>query len=432
MKNRIFYLSVIALAAYACNGAKQKIEIKPLTQLQNSDAKNIVIENVIPMLTDNNETSVEITVPETSEEYPIDKIIESCTFIPLETSDQSLIGDIQKLLTDDNYIFLHDRDNDKLLQFTDDGKFVRQIGSQGRGPGEYTEIWNVDLNKNTKEICLLDLSGRKLLHFDYNGSCTKEEPLYFFFTDMAFYNGKRYYYTGNSYNKKTPSIDLYRLVVADEDQSPRYKGFPIIQKDRNDFNFSPQHPLQKYTDGVFYTDLLSPDTTWRIDAGKRIPAYVLKYAKRGEFFSPEEKANMTDALYQQRMKQSIMNTGDVLITDKLVHFDILDYDLQGDDGKKGGFRQLFYNKKTGNTIYIDLKRPDISSKMGDYIIDRLPDFVFQDTAFVFIEQPGRFMTWNKVFDAKRYDALCQQDKELVDKLDLEDNPVLMIVKYKDF
>jgi hypothetical protein len=66
--------------------------------------------------------------------------VDKIELIPLETTDNSLIGDLSSGIITDEDIFIHDFIYKSLLNFDISGKFKRKIGSRGRGPGEYLEI----------------------------------------------------------------------------------------------------------------------------------------------------------------------------------------------------------------------------------------------------------------------------------------------------
>ena len=86
-------------------------------------------------------------------------------YIPLETTSECLIGSIKDVEFNDTYIFVSQVD--RLLQFEINGKFIRQIGSQGRGPEEYLSVGDFCINNLTQEIYIL--SYHQILVFDFNG-----------------------------------------------------------------------------------------------------------------------------------------------------------------------------------------------------------------------------------------------------------------------
>jgi hypothetical protein len=85
--------------------------------------------------------------------------------IILEETDYSLIGRISKFQVFDNYIFVLDSNVAKKLFVFDkkNGKYLRQIGSFGQGPGEYIEIRDFCLDVANREIYIYD-AGKLRLH----------------------------------------------------------------------------------------------------------------------------------------------------------------------------------------------------------------------------------------------------------------------------
>ena len=89
------------------------------------------------------------------------------SYIPLETTPKCLITNIKKILFSNSYIFISEFN--KLLQFDRNGKFIRQIGSTGSGPGEYLSVGDFCIDEKKKEICIIFSSGSKLLIFGFDG-----------------------------------------------------------------------------------------------------------------------------------------------------------------------------------------------------------------------------------------------------------------------
>lgn len=83
-----------------------------------------------------------------------DKVFSSVDIIPLETSPNSLIVQIDKLVTIDNFNFVLDRAQESILVFDSLGNFSHKISKQGSGPGEYGRISDFAYNKfeNTLEV----------------------------------------------------------------------------------------------------------------------------------------------------------------------------------------------------------------------------------------------------------------------------------------
>ena len=89
--------------------------------------------------------------------------------VPLETKEECLIGQVKQLLITDHHIFIVNRSPDRVYMFDREGKFIRRIGSAGRGPAEYLNVENIDVNEKKEEIVLYDIEECRALRFDYQG-----------------------------------------------------------------------------------------------------------------------------------------------------------------------------------------------------------------------------------------------------------------------
>ena len=91
------------------------------------------------------------------------QLIDSCTYIPLETSDRILIGRVKQLKITDKYIFLVNSENDSLYVFNRQGKFLNTIGTRGRGPREYRSIQSYCFPPQADTVIIFD--SDKLLFY---------------------------------------------------------------------------------------------------------------------------------------------------------------------------------------------------------------------------------------------------------------------------
>lgn len=107
---------------------------------------------------------------------PLDIIdTSSIKLIRLETKKESAFANIDKLLVTDEFLLVCDYDKTKaVLMFDCDGNFVRKISGLGRGPGEYTRLYAVDIDRKNHQIIIYDLSTKKLIFYGYDGTFLKE------------------------------------------------------------------------------------------------------------------------------------------------------------------------------------------------------------------------------------------------------------------
>ena len=98
---------------------------------------------------------------------------DSCRFIALETTDNSLIKEVYKVEFADSLIFVQDY-NTRVLVFDSDGKFINQIGENGRGRGEYFSLKTFYVDSPSKTVVIVDLFGNAFLTYDYSGKFLNE------------------------------------------------------------------------------------------------------------------------------------------------------------------------------------------------------------------------------------------------------------------
>jgi hypothetical protein len=97
----------------------------------------------------------------------LDEFIRSVQLIPLETTDESLIKNITKVIFYDNLYYVKDI-YEGLFVFDTTGHFIRKIGSKGSGPGEYGYISDFCINVYTSNLELLGPRG-DLMIFNPDG-----------------------------------------------------------------------------------------------------------------------------------------------------------------------------------------------------------------------------------------------------------------------
>ena len=89
--------------------------------------------------------------------------------IILETSENILLRSIDAIQTTNDCIFILDRGYKKLYRFDKAGKFIRQIGHLGNGPGEFSNISDFTVDENNKLVFILDNYTSKIHIYKFTG-----------------------------------------------------------------------------------------------------------------------------------------------------------------------------------------------------------------------------------------------------------------------
>lgn len=92
--------------------------------------------------------------------------------IPLETSELSILGEIEKIIKRDGFIYVKSR-NRPLALFDEKGRFIHNIGKIGAGPEDYSMLADFDINN--KEIYILTIN--KIQVYDLEGNWIRTVPL---------------------------------------------------------------------------------------------------------------------------------------------------------------------------------------------------------------------------------------------------------------
>ena len=91
-----------------------------------------------------------------NKDYPTKRIdiheIADVEYIPLETNEQSLIGNTDFQAISDKYIIIGDMKYFQIIIFDRQGKFIRCINKRGQGPGEYNSFYAFDVDFDKEEI----------------------------------------------------------------------------------------------------------------------------------------------------------------------------------------------------------------------------------------------------------------------------------------
>ncbi len=104
----------------------------------------------------------------TNIETSIFDIFDEVDAIQLETTDESLLTGIANVQIFGSKLFI--RDSQRVLCFSDEGKFLFQVSRPGKGAGEYHHVGDIAIDKKYKRLILLDVVVQKVHFFDLDGT----------------------------------------------------------------------------------------------------------------------------------------------------------------------------------------------------------------------------------------------------------------------
>jgi hypothetical protein len=141
---------------------------------------------------------------------PLSTLGRKIEYVPLETDTACLIQNISNVFLTDSLIFVSDYN--RLLKFDRNGKFIKQIGTKGRGPGEYPSLGNFLIDEFNREIFVL--SSRIVLIYDFNGNFKRDFKIDFPCRQFILNDSSELIF--HSFNLPTPSTDtVYSWYIID-------------------------------------------------------------------------------------------------------------------------------------------------------------------------------------------------------------------------
>lgn len=133
--------------------------------------KNIVLFIVLAVMSCKNKSVEEcglasIDIDSLASEIPA---IKNLVYIPLETTELSLIGDINKVLYRNHMFFIFDKLAKKVFVFDDKGVFLYAINHLGEGSGEYVLPADMDVDE-LGNVYISDYSTKRIIRYNAGGS----------------------------------------------------------------------------------------------------------------------------------------------------------------------------------------------------------------------------------------------------------------------
>lgn len=246
MKKNIWFLVSLMSIWIGCSSPNQKKE-----QVTTSD---------------NPSKSVNIDLPKSGEnKLNASVFADTVLYIPLETNPKSFIRRITQVQLTDKYIFINGFD--RILLFSKDGKFMRQIGRKGKGPGEYASIFGFAVNRDT--VFITSTGKRSVIKYTVNGDFVEEQPttsqlVHFTVSpnnSIAWYNfpgGKLVFFDAKLQKADTITVDYN---VAKE------RSMYLWWDDFDTYFQEGDHRL-------LFSNYMS-DTIWDVSNGKKEIGYIL-------------------------------------------------------------------------------------------------------------------------------------------------------------
>lgn len=397
MKKVILYVFLIILSV-ACTSTKE--------EQKGTEIGDVISIPITDMETDNGMLS----------DYA-DEVI----MIPLEFSDDCLLGEIDKVVMSDSCIFVMENENQKgIYVFDHTGKFLYRIGSHGEGPEEFVELSDFSLNEEEGVIYLYDNARKKILVFSYKGDYIKDIQMNYYAFNLEYQNGLFYLY----HESPVYGDPLCSLVIKNDKGETVNAYYPVIDKPRYCHNCI----FQKLDNEILFAEDMC-DSIFTIKGDKLIPKYYIDYKDKSM-----SKVDRESIRYGKREHYSVVQD-----TKKMAGIrDIFEINDKVFINNVYIFTPKFtvYDKKTqevktfttliNDLSFISLNKPIAQYK--DYLITIAPQDILQTS----VDYGFEYLKKEKLLTEKRAEELKNMIEErFPDRNNIEDtNPLIFLLKVK--
>jgi len=203
-------------------------------------------------------------------------IAKSIEFVKLETSPECLISG-GRYVVGEKYIVFLNRKPEKVMLFDRSGKYLREIGRVGKGPGEFERPTYIDLSPDEDRILVESVSFPSIiLEFSIDGNFIRsaelsnrsENGVYYLGNDQFIFMQGRHY---------TDSANYPRIVALDQDLSHPTTLYSIDHKRNPDrmAGYFTRSLFSRLKSGFNFKDSMY-DTVYYVNETLRpVPKYVI-------------------------------------------------------------------------------------------------------------------------------------------------------------
>lgn len=330
-----------------------------------------------------------LTIPEdilsTEKTIPLNTVCKNIFTIPLQTDSHILIKAIRNIYLYQNKLFiLHD---DQISCFDMNGNFLRKIGHQGNGPGEFYYLPE-GIAFHNSHIYLNDQHSKKILIYSIEGDYIKSIVTNHVFSQFKILNHTLLIgYTPNKLGNEPNKLYTYNMegiVIDSLKNSMIYDNYNAI------YSFSYENPLFSLNNKLLgFKEVLS-DTIYKINPDFSLDPFLV--FNLGDLkLHPDDIYNQKDifkALDHGKKVLEVLfdNENYMIIKDWDTRFTILVWDKKNNniDNVKFLYSDDLAKSFNKEKSYIYINPKDESSKVmtKDGTAYFMPEFVSEDNKYL--------------------------------------------------
>jgi len=271
--------------------------------------------------------------------------------IYLETSEESLFGNIDKIQIHHNRLFVLDKGVTKSVYiFNQEGRYINKIHSVGSGLGEYYLPFDMAINTETDRLEIMDVRNRKILSYDLGGQFIEEWAIEGQLMDFFPLSKEHYVFHRDGRDLDTSKRhnlliianrsfnQIFREGVMDYGISDYLRVFKSLAKTHDRLLY--MHPMQ--------------DTIYQVSLDSIRPVYAIDFLeKKLPYQSKANARDMMELYMELRASDYYLHSGNILESSALITFlwerKERGWQALGEDFEAEYFLAI-YHKDSGATI----------------------------------------------------------------------------------
>ena len=355
-----------------------------------------------------------------AEPRDISEYIEDMYVIPLETHPEALLGSLSLIEQDESGIFIVSGQKETVYHFSREGNYLNSFSHSGKGPGEYLKIRNMRIVPKTKTLLVSDARLNKMFRYTFNGELVKEFRLPQGTARFAILqNGNTALHIGRLVNPEGDNLHLNELVILDPEGSIVQKHFPYTSL----LHFEFGNPLTRPDkDGTVYYSKQFDFNLYRLAPDGKPEVHLrLDYGSHMAKLEDMEGPDLDNLMRLQKQGKRTVIDDLINTTDYLL--------LTNRKDRKTSL--ILINKKS---LKLNTFGTDTLFTAGDYqgFPVRVPKDSYQDH-FFFVMDAGDVHEVIATLSEEQKRILSKKIRGFKQLLNIgiDDNPVLVFVRFKD-
>ncbi|MDR1222123.1 MAG: 6-bladed beta-propeller [Tannerella sp.] len=354
----------------------------------------------------------------------LNDLVSSVEYIPLETNDSCVTGQIYTYDVTPNYILVLCSKSTAVYLFDRSGRFIARVGRKGQGLGEYNYIDNIFVDEKLQRIFIRTYDPNRLNMYGFNGEYISHLPLDEYGKPAgsikALFDNKYLVIYRNSMGKKDYTYEIrdrdYKLLGRGVRSVPySVYGTPDGRSEGANVVLGWFDSYYRFENKIYVKENALNDTVYSITGENTFhPEYLLGAGKYG--ITVDIRSDFTGAF--DRMNQcvelmEIYETADCVL---------ISYEYQS---KK---YRCYYDKQSGDLFYFPSK--DGIPNDYDSGMDFWPEKQENDRFYKFYEAHLiREQLLNTASNGKDH-AAAVKFRDFANRLKEDDNPLLVVASLK--